>query len=578
VIVHRSVDNPKVMEIIPYVRDIVVLRDTSRQQAKGDNDLLRLMICNEPFASFILGCIGDAAGFRKAGGAIAIPQQWPVPDVKSRLDVVHYTETVPVRLKHTRLVRKNSWVVVSDGRFLTVVDNRRIREMLANTQADVIAVNIAAQLQASYEKVLTTPQNELVGFRLFYEDAVQPTPIPDNWPHHLFVRNSALNNLLIEGGLPLTFGKLLELCYSKSLEVHSTNVGGSVLDLATENGLLKLVQHRLDSSAMLSRYCADYSRGNNKGDDVVIANGARLFGKTLIGKGVNIGENAIIVGPTIIGSNVKIGRDAVVRASVICPGVSVKAGELVEERVLTNSPAVPNGSSRTTSRADAGLAWDDAQQNSSQSSFRKWPGFSYVRFLKRILDITVSVVVLTLFAPVLPIIMLVIKLASPGPIFFKDTRQGLHSRSFECLKFRTMQVGASRMQERLRVLNQADGPQFMIPDDPRMSTVGGFLRETYIDEIPQFVNVLLGQMSVVGPRPSPESENRLCPFWRDARLSVRPGITGLWQVCRTRQPMKDFQEWIHYDVKYVRDLSLKLDLWICWQTAKKMVAKFISQF
>ncbi len=566
------------MKIISYVRNIVVLRDTSGQQAKTNNDLLRLMVCNEPVGSFILDCFSNAAGFCKARAVIAIPQEWAVTNLKSSLDVVRYTETVPVPLKNTRLVRENSWVVVSDGRFLTVVDNQRICETLAESQADVIAVNIVAQLRASYEKVLTTSQNELVGLRLLYEDAAQPTPIPDDWPHHLFVRTSELDKLLMGGGLPLTFGKLLELCNSKSLVVHSTNVGGSVLDLATEKGLLMLVQQRLGSSAMLSHYCADYSPGNNNGEDVIIANGARLFGKTLLGKGVNIGENAIIVGPTIIGNDVNIGRDAVVRASVICPGVSVKAGELIEERILTNSPAVPNGLLRTTSRANAGLVWNNAQQNSNQSSFRKWPRFSYMRFLKRILDITVSVVVLTLFAPVLPIIMLVIKLTSPGPIFFKDTRQGLHSRSFKCLKFRTMRVGASRMQERLRVLNQADGPQFMMLDDPRMSTVGRFLRETYIDEIPQFVNVLLGQMSVVGPRPSPENENILCPFWRDARLSVRPGITGLWQVCRTRQPMRDFQEWIHYDVKYVRDLSLKLDLWICWQTAKKMAVKFISQF
>ena len=85
-------------------------------------------------------------------------------------------------------------------------------------------------------------------------------------------------------------------------------------------------------------------------------------------------------------------------------------------------------------------------------------------------------------------------------------------------------------------------------------------------------------MSIVGPRPSPESENRLCPSWRDARLSVRPGITGLWQICRTREPMKDFQEWIHYDTQYVRELSLRMDLGICWLTFKKMVGQFISQF
>ena len=146
------------------------------------------------------------------------------------------------------------------------------------------------------------------------------------------------------------------------------------------------------------------------------------------------------------------------------------------------------------------------------------------------------------------------------------------------VKVRTMVSGAAKIQEQLRVVSQVDGPQFKMDDDPRISTVGRFLRETYIDEIPQFFNVLFGQMSIVGPRPSPESENTLCPSWRDARLSVRPGITGLWQVHRTREPMKDFQEWIHYDTEYVRNLSLKMDLLTCWQTARKLCENFISQF
>ena len=139
-------------------------------------------------------------------------------------------------------------------------------------------------------------------------------------------------------------------------------------------------------------------------------------------------------------------------------------------------------------------------------------------------------------------------------------------------------TGAHEIQQRLRAVSQVDGPQFKMADDPRISTVGRFLRETYIDEIPQFVNVLLGQMSVVGPRPSPESENTLCPLWRDARLSVRPGITGLWQIYRTREPMKDFQEWIYYDVQYVRTLSLRTDLGIVWQTTRKLLDNFIGQF
>ena len=115
-------------------------------------------------------------------------------------------------------------------------------------------------------------------------------------------------------------------------------------------------------------------------------------------------------------------------------------------------------------------------------------------------------------------------------------------------------------------------------DDPRISTVGHFLRETYLDEIPQFFNVLCGQMSVVGPRPSPEAENTLCPSWRDARLSVRPGITGLWQVNRTRQPYRDFQEWIYYDTQYVENLSPRLDLWICWRAFTRMLGNFAAQF
>ncbi len=568
----------RVMRIIPRVnRNLVVLRDRSGRQAKSGRDLLRLMVCNEPFAGFVLGCLSDGAGFRRGRGKIAIPQQWIVPDVTGRLNVVRYTEPLSVGFKSTRPFRDHSWVVISDGRFVTTVDNRLICETLADSQADVVAVNIVAQMQASYEKVLTTLQNDFVGFRLFYEDATQPTPIPDDWPHHLFVRTSALNKLLMEGGLPLAFGKLVELCYSKSLVVRSTDVGGSVLDLATENGLLRLVQRKLGSGAGLSRYCADYSRGNNKADDIVIADSAGLFGKILLGKRVNIDEDAIIAGPTIVGNDVKIGTGAVVRASVISPGVSVQAGSFIEERVITDSQGDENQLSRPAGAAACPES-TRAQQDLRRNNFREWSRFSYARFLKRVLDIVVAVVVLILFAPVLPIVMLAIKLTSPGPIFFRDVRQGLHGRTFECLKFRTMQVGADRMQDRLRVLNEADGPQFMVVNDPRLSAVGRFLRETYIDEIPQFINVMLGQMSVVGPRPSPESENRLCPFWRDARLSVRPGITGLWQVCRTRQPMRDFQEWIYYDVKYVRKLSLKLDLWICRRTAVKMAKNFVRQF
>ena len=287
------------------------------------------------------------------------------------------------------------------------------------------------------------------------------------------------------------------------------------------------------------------------------------------------------MGPTVIGNDVKIKQGAVISSSVIGPGVCVPQNQLVQNRIVKGPQCNWKRLNQARSNFSKQICYpkfDLDHRQRANEFFRSWPSFSYAGSFKRIADCFSAIIVLILFAPVMPFIALATKLTSPGPVFFKDKRQGLHGKEFYCLKFRSMTAGADAIQDRLRVVSQVDGPQFKMTDDPRISTVGRFLRDTYIDEIPQFFNVVLGQMSVVGPRPSPESENTSCPFWRDARLSVRPGITGLWQLCRTRQPMRDFQEWIHYDTEYVRNLSLKMDLWICWQTAKKLIGNFISQF
>jgi lipopolysaccharide/colanic/teichoic acid biosynthesis glycosyltransferase len=134
-----------------------------------------------------------------------------------------------------------------------------------------------------------------------------------------------------------------------------------------------------------------------------------------------------------------------------------------------------------------------------------------------------------------------------------------------------MRKDAERIKRELVAANQADGPQFFIKNDPRLTRVGRTLRKLQLDELPQFINVLLGHMSIVGPRPSPFVENQYCPGWREARLSVRPGVTGLWQVKRTRAAGTDFQEWIRYDIEYVERASLLLDVQIIWQTAALLI-------
>lgn len=198
---------------------------------------------------------------------------------------------------------------------------------------------------------------------------------------------------------------------------------------------------------------------------------------------------------------------------------------------------------------------------------------AFDRLLKRAFDITFSLIVLTMTMWVYPLIMLAIWLEDGGPFFFTHRRQTLGGRDFPCIKFRSMQKNAEAMKKILKQQNQADGPQFYIEKDPRLTRVGRFLRKYNFDEFPQFMNVLLGDMSVVGPRPSPREENQFCPPWIEARLSVRPGITGLWQIHRTRRTGSDFQEWIKYDIEYVEKCSFGLDLWIIWKTVTQVFRK-----
>jgi lipopolysaccharide/colanic/teichoic acid biosynthesis glycosyltransferase len=190
---------------------------------------------------------------------------------------------------------------------------------------------------------------------------------------------------------------------------------------------------------------------------------------------------------------------------------------------------------------------------------------------KRAFDIVFALAAIACTLPFYPLLMLLIWIEDRRPFFFVHTRETLGGREFGCIKFRSMRRDAEKIKQQLQAQNKADGPQFFIENDPRMTKMGNFLRKYQIDEWPQFFNVLKGEMSVVGPRPSPRKENQYCPPWREARLSVKPGVTGLWQVKRTRVAGKDFQEWIKYDIQYVEQASFWFDLQIIWKTVMMLV-------
>lgn len=184
--------------------------------------------------------------------------------------------------------------------------------------------------------------------------------------------------------------------------------------------------------------------------------------------------------------------------------------------------------------------------------------------MKRVLDVVASLALLALLAPPMALTALAIKLDSRGPVLFRQTRIGKEGRPFTVLKFRSMKEDAEKALAQLLHLNEASGPIFKIKDDPRMTRVGRILRQTSIDELPQLINVLRGEMSLVGPRPPLPHEVDRYEDWHRRRLEVSPGMTGLWQVSgRSEVP---FDEMVMLDIYYIENWSLGMDLNILLRT------------
>ncbi len=189
---------------------------------------------------------------------------------------------------------------------------------------------------------------------------------------------------------------------------------------------------------------------------------------------------------------------------------------------------------------------------------------------KRAIDVLLALVGLVVLSPVLLLVALVIRLRDGAPVFFRQERVGLHGRPFRVVKFRTMVPDAEEQLVELEGRNEIRGPAFKLTDDPRLTRTGGWLRRTSIDELPQLWNVLRGEMSLVGPRPPLPSEVLDYDIWHRRRLSMQPGITGLWQVAARREA--DFDRWVRLDLDYIDRWSLWLDLKIMVRTIPAVLA------
>ncbi|MBN1464594.1 sugar transferase [candidate division KSB1 bacterium] len=196
-------------------------------------------------------------------------------------------------------------------------------------------------------------------------------------------------------------------------------------------------------------------------------------------------------------------------------------------------------------------------------------------FIKRVLDICISACAIVFFSPLIMLVALLIRITSKGPIFFRQERIGLNGRKFSLYKFRSMVSDAEALKESLAHHNEMDGPVFKIKHDPRITPIGYLIRKTSIDEIPQFFNVLKGDMSIVGPRPPLRSEVEHYEIWQRRRLSLKPGITCIWQVSGRNKI--GFEEWMRMDLEYIDHWSLVLDLKLMFRTFWVVITGYGAQ-
>ena len=185
--------------------------------------------------------------------------------------------------------------------------------------------------------------------------------------------------------------------------------------------------------------------------------------------------------------------------------------------------------------------------------------------VKRLMDIVGSLIGCVLTLLITPFVALAIKIDSPGPVFFSQTRIGKNGRRFKIWKFRSMYIDAEARKKELEAQNEIRGLMFKMEDDPRITKVGKFIRKTSIDETPQFFNILVGDMSLVGTRPPTEDEFEQYNGYYRRRMSITPGLTGMWQVSG-RSDIQDFEEIVKLDLEYIDNWSLLLDIKILFKT------------
>jgi lipopolysaccharide/colanic/teichoic acid biosynthesis glycosyltransferase len=428
----------------------------------------------------------------------------------------------------SEIVKDAELFLLTEARTFTIFKLSRVVDVLRWLKADVIGIRLHDERERGYrERAITGADDLFIRFERVYDGGDSRLARIALTPEHRIAQlwqksqDERAGWRAIREEVPRSHR-------------HVMSVDGNVYDRSLDTDVMQFVRSlvqcwkRPDST--VSR-ATSVTSGVWKDHAADVDKASRLIGSVWVGAGRRVPPGTSIVGPAVLWD------DPAAR------------------------PAVES------------LEWQEIEPTTLSFVERVQPKrlTSFSRGTKRVFDFVFALLAIIFTLPLYPIVMLAIWLEDGRPFFFSHKRETMGEREFGCVKFRSMRRDADKIKAQLVQQNQADGPQFFMEQDPRLTRVGRFIRKTYIDELPQFWNVLRGDMSVVGPRPSPFVENQYCPPWREARLSVRPGVTGLWQVRRTRLRGLDFQEWIKYDIEYVEKMNWPLDIRIMWETVRLII-------
>jgi lipopolysaccharide/colanic/teichoic acid biosynthesis glycosyltransferase len=498
-----------------------------------------------------------------------VPHGWNDPDYMRWIGAYPFARVVPAAdiADVIASYEQSDTLLIIDPQFLPL----RAHEfsLLARHYADDprVSHNLVSFEQAvagTKERVAFDAAGHVRGILRHYDVAT--------WPFIAAVAATMVpvaSGILADGSIPTSLTDLRQTLVARGVPSRDLPMQNSALHLDDAAGFLAANEHFL-------RDIPDIAHPGPLGATPVYVGGGhaihetvRITGPVVIHDAAQLDENVMVFGPAVIGAGARIAAGAVVAHAAVGPDATVPSGTVVRNSTWFDAP---DDSNRLDSRP---LSYSErlsrllVEARSDETGldddpYRNLRG-AHVPF-KRAFDITAAALALIALSPVLIVIAAAIWLESRASIFYGDLREGFGGRDFRCWKFRTMYSGAHNAQKDLKSLDKMDGPHFKLDFDPRVTRVGRVLRALNLDELPQLFNVLVGEMSLVGPRPSPFRENQVCVPWREARLSVRPGITGFWQVCRHDRAAGDFHQWIEYDLLYVQNISFWLDLKILLAT------------